>query len=400
MTDTRSVSDEEFLKMDPSKFVEEVEEETEVPVVAEEKTEVEPDIPVDADEPAEVPVAEEVVEDEFTPEVDEDTGEKEDPDVPEDTGEVAEEPVQEEGEVQEPAKPDEVEKPAPVDEGVDEKSLADFYKKVTAEFKADGKLVQYKSPEEIVRLVQMGVNYSRRMQEMKPLRAQDHMLKENGLNTPEKLNFLIDLSKGKTEAIKKLLVDFKIDPMDLDMDENGATPYKATNYEGDPKDIAFNDAIQETMKADGGRSLIADINKDWDSVSKSALRDQPDIFENILAQRNSGVYGRIKTELDRQRTLGYLTEVPFLQAYHQVGEAMHKAGLFNPPEEKKTVQATEVKTLATGPRKAAAKPNTQQPTPNISSATPPRTSTNSAGDTEPDYSALSDAEFLKMKPPS
>ena len=319
---TRSVSDEEFLKMDPSKFVEEVEEETEVPVVAEEKTEVEPDIPVDADEPAEVPVAEEVVEDEFTPEVDEDTGEKEDPDVPEDTGEVAEEPVQEEGEVQEPAKPDEVEKPAPVDEGVDEKSLADFYKKVTAEFKADGKLVQYKSPEEIVRLVQMGVNYSRRMQEMKPLRAQDHMLKENGLNTPEKLNFLIDLSKGKTEAIKKLLVDFKIDPMDLDMDENGATPYKATNYEGDPKDIAFNDAIQETMKADGGRSLIADINKDWDSVSKSALRDQPDIFENILAQRNSGVYGRIKTELDRQRTLGYLTEVPFLQAYHQVGDCL------------------------------------------------------------------------------
>jgi len=283
-------------------------------------------------------------------------------------------------------------------EKIDTKSAVDFFEKVSAPFKADGKDMQVRTAEDVVRLMQMGVNYSRRMQEMKPLRAQDQMLKANGLNDPEKLNYLIDLSKGNKDAIKKLLKDNNIDPVDIDTTSEDK-PYLAKNYQVDPKDLAFDDAIKETIAAEGGRELITDINKDWDNVSKEALRDQPAIFQNMLAQKRSGVYLKIQEELKYQRTMGFLTDVPFLQAYHQVGEAMQKAGVFGSTTTED--QPTKI-VVGTGTRKDALKPNTEQPTPNISSASPPRSASANAGGQhkEPDYSAMSDEEFKKLAPPS
>jgi hypothetical protein len=391
LIDIDSMSDEDFMKLDPSQM-------QEVPAVEVEEPVVDPELETDNDE--EVPPAEPVAEE---------------PPVVEEPA-VAEEVVEEEPPV-ESANPDPLkaveapktdkDKPAAADkaegtaektpaaEEVDVNAATDFFKKVSAPFKADGREVTIKSPEDAIRLMQMGVNYSRRMEEMKPLRAQDQMLKDNGLNDAAKLNFLIDLSKGNPAAIKQLLLDHKIDPVDIDTTDT-ATPYKATNYEGDPKDIAFDDAIKTTMAAEGGRELVADINKEWDPVSIEALRDQPSIFQNILAQKSSGVYSKIKTELEYQRTMGFLTDVPFLQAYHQVGEAMQKHGVFDTKPEAQPAKVV----VGTGTRKPAPKPTTEQATPNVSSATPPRSvPSNGGGQPEIDYATLSDEDFMKLAPP-
>ena len=398
LIDIDSMSDEDFMKLDPSQM-------QEVPAAEEEEPVVDPELETDNDEetPPIEPVAEEppVVEEEPAP-----------------VEEVSEEPVVEEEQPVESANPDphkaaetpkaEADKPAAKgkegeaaeeagekEEPVDTNVATDFFKKVSAPFKADGREVTIKSPEDAIRLMQMGVNYSRRMEEMKPLRAQDQMLKDNGLNDAAKLNFLIDLSKGNPAAIKQLLLDYKIDPIDIDTTDT-ATPYRATNYEGDPKDIAFDDAIKTTMAAEGGRELVADINKEWDPVSIEALRDQPSIFQNILAQKSSGVYSKIKTELEYQRTMGFLTDVPFLQAYHQVGEAMQKHGVFDTKPEAQPAKVV----VGTGTRKPAPKPTTEQATPNVSSATPPRSvPSNGGGQPEIDYATLSDEDFMKLAPP-
>lgn len=288
--------------------------------------------------------------------------------------------------VEEPAKP-----------VVDAAGAMDFYNKVSAPFKADGKDMQVRSPEDVIRLMQMGANYSRRMQEMKPLRAQDTLLKTHGLNDPVKLNFVIDLMKGKPEAIQKLLKDHKVDPIDLDVTKE--TPYKATNYQVDPKDQEFQDAIDSTLAAEGGKDLIRDINAQWDAQSKEALRVEPSIFENLLEQKRVGVYEQIKTELNYQRTLGFLTNVPFLAAYNQVGAAMQKAGVFGSSE--KTSEVQPIAPIGAGTRKAAL-PKTEQPNPNLSSASQPRAVPSNDGrqPNTPDYSSMSDADFLKLAPPS
>lgn len=313
---------------------------------------------------------------------------------------------------EQPAAPKPAEKPAagaetkPEDKKAEDtvavqKAAMDFYTKVTASFKADGKDLQIRSPEDAVRLMQMGVNYSRRMQEMKPLRAQSEMLKAVGLDDPAKLNHMIEVMQGKPDAIQKLLKDKKIDPIDIDTTKE--VTYQPANHAIDPKTLAFREAIESTLTQEGGADLIKDINSSWDDQSKEALRDQPAIFQNILDQKKSGVYVRIKKELDYQRTMGFLTDVPFVQAYHQVGDAMQKAGVFGPnltPKPKQTqVQSNGgMAPIDTGTRKAAQ----VAPAPNLSSTQQPRAVPSKDGSqpSQPDYWAMSDEDFLKLKPPA
>lgn len=271
----------------------------------------------------------------------------------------------------------------------------DFYKKVSAPFKADGKEVQVRTPEEAIRLMQMGVNYSRRMEEMKPLRAMDAMLAAHGLNDPAKLNELIDLSKGSKEAINKHLKKHNIDPLDLDASKGD--DHTTPNYQSDPKDVAFQDAIDTTLLADGGKELLADINADWDAGSKEALRDNPSIFGKLLEQKDAGVYSQIQKELLHQRTMGYLANVPFLQAYEQVGNAMKKAGVFDAIDD--TSKKTGLAPIHSGSRKSAAKPKTAQTNPNLSSSKTTAKPAAKAATTEPDYLSMSDEDFMNLAPP-
>ena len=266
-----------------------------------------------------------------------------------------------------------------------------FFEKMSAPFKADGKDVQIRTPEEGIRLMQMGVNYSKRMEQMKPLRAMDAMLTAHGLNTPEQLNELIDLSKGSKEAIQKHLKKHNIDPLDLDPSKAGE--YVTPNYQSDPKDVAFQYAIDTTLQAPGGKELLGDVNKDWDEESKEALREDPSIFGKLLEQKDNGVYSQIQTELLHQRTMGYLADVPFLQAYYQVGNAMQKAGVFDKKEvQKKTGMAP----IGSGSRKVASK---SQPNPNLSSAKITQIAAKNAVPTEPDYLSMSDEDFMNLAPP-
>ena len=272
----------------------------------------------------------------------------------------------------------------------------DFYTKITAPIKADGKEIQVRSPDDVVRLVQQGVNYSRRMEELKPAKNLHRMLKDNGLSEPAKLNLLIEVARGDKNAITQLLKDHKIDPMDLDTTSN--SQYQARSYEGNPQDNAFRDALDNTIASPEGQALVSEIHKEWDALSKNRLRENPALLGDLLELKRSGVYSQIVNELNYQKSLGYLTDIPFLQAFDQVGLAMKNAGVFNktPTQEMGHLQSKTQQPLASGPRKATV-PKTV-PNPHLSSAPASKpTITASAG--EVDFDALTDADFLKMKPP-
>ena len=326
---------------------------------------------------------------------------------PESNGEVSEEnpsePPEEQKEVEEkPEKDSQDDEPKKETLKVsDQSEAATFMAKITAPFKADGRDMQVRSAEDAIRLMQMGVNYSRRMQEIKPLKAQDAVLKQHGLDDPEKLGYLIDLSQGKPDAIQKLLKENNIDPLDIDTSKE--LNYQAPRYSADIKQLDFEEAISNTLTQPNGSKLIQDVNEFWDDSSKEALRDEPDIFNKLLAQMDSGVYDRIKDELKYQRALGELSNVPFIQAYDKVGNAMQQAGAFGQPQDQSggLVSSEERKPepIDTGTRKAAIKPKTQQPNPNLSST--PRSAPSSDDDVydEKDYSSMSDEDFLKLAAP-
>ena len=281
-----------------------------------------------------------------------------------------------------------------------------WHKALTAPFKADGRDFQVRSVEDAVRLMQQGVNYSRRMEELKPAKRLARVLADHQLNDPAKLNFLIDLSKGSKEAVVQLLKQHNIDPMDLD--STTETPYQAPSYGGNPSQDDFRDELDQTIANPEGQALVTHIHETWDEQSKRMLRQNPGTLGKLTDMKRDGVYDKIVGELNYQRAMGYLTNVPFLNAFDQVGKAMEAAGvLYDQPQ-----QEGQMGTLGTNPNNAprqspapvatgarkAPPPKREQPNPHLSS-TPPTKQTNTGSGQEVDFDKMSDEEFAKLSPP-
>ena len=251
----------------------------------------------------------------------------------------------------------------------------EFYKQVMAPFKANGKTIQLKDPSEVIQLMQMGANYTRKLQDIQPHRKMLLMLQNNDLLDEGKLSYLIDLDKKDPEAIKKLIKDAGIDPMDIDTSIEPA--YSEGNHRVTDEEATFRQTLDELASTQSGKETVQLINTDWDQASKEALWASPEIMPIIHEQRENGVYNLITTEMDRQKTLGTIPpETPFLQAYKLVGDELAKANAFdglgsekadvdevgNPKKEPvATTKATPKKTLANGDKANAAAPTRTTP---------------------------------------
>lgn len=266
----------------------------------------------------------------------------------------------------EPATPDK-DKPAVVD--TDYKS---FHDRVMAPFKANGKMIQLKSPEEAIALMQMGANYTRKMQEIQPHRKVLLMLENNGLLDEGKLSYLIDLDKKNPDAIKKLVKDAGLDPMDIDTSEEPA--YRVGNHRVSDEEAAFRGVLDDLSTTDTGKQTLQVINSTWDQASKELLWKNPGVMNLINQQRELGIYDRILTEVERRKALGQVPiNQPLLQIYQQVGQEMVAANAFSdlvlPDKQQKSVAPVASRVVApkpavkngdrasaAAPSKAAAKP--------------------------------------------
>lgn len=194
------------------------------------------------------------------------------------------------------------------------------YDLIMAPFKANGKTIQLKSPEEAVALMQMGANYTKKLQELQPQRKLLLMLQNNGLLDEGKLSFLIDLDKKDPAAIQKLIKDANIDPMDIDTSVEPA--YKPGGHIVGDREANFTETLGELSSTQEGKESIA-VFQEFDDTSKQAIWEDPSVMTVLHAQRASGVYDLIKDEMERRMTLGEIPRnLPFLQAYKQVGDLM------------------------------------------------------------------------------
>lgn len=224
------------------------------------------------------------------------------------------------------------EKPEAVAEG-EAPNYEEFFKQVMTPFKANGKMVELKTPEEAIQLMQMGANYTRKMQELVPHRKVLTMLQNNGLLDESKLSFFIDLDKKDPEAIKKLIKDSGIDPLEIDTSAEPA--YLEGNHRVSDEEVNFSAALEELVSTPEGKETLQVINDSWDQASKDLLWKHPETMATIQAQRDVGIYDRIAAEIDRQKTLGKLPPgMPFIQAYTAVGDQLTKADAFADLREK------------------------------------------------------------------
>ena len=269
-------------------------------------------------------------------------------------------------------------------------ALGAFYNSIMTPFKANGKMIELKSPAEAISLMQMGANYTRKLQDIQPHRKMLMMLENNGLLDEGKLSFLIDLDKKDPEAIKKLVKDSGIDPLDIDLDK---VTYRPGDHSVTNDEATFRSTMDDLIKSDPkGQATVSVIYETWDDTSKEVLWKQPELMTAIHEQRESGIYDAITAEVDRLTTLGQIPpNTPFLQSYKAVGDYMVE-------EAKKTDDESNPKDVA-APKVVVSRAATQKSKlengDKANAASPTRSSTKAAGGpTNP--LAMADEEFLKQ----
>ena len=231
------------------------------------------------------------------------------------------------------------------------------FQRILEPFKANGKEMSVKDVDEAMQLMKMGANYVKKMTVMKPHLNAVKLLQRNDLLDQDKLNTLIDISKGNTDAIASFLQTLNVDPADLIGKEQEASSYKPNEYKIDEAEEAVVDVL-ETIKSDSPseyNNLVSNVINQWDTGSNRLFGERPEILEvlveNMQNKNDQGqsVFELVNTELQRQKTLGKTKGQNDLEAYFAIGQAMFSDNSEQKPE------SSEVKEKQLPPKSKKAK---------------------------------------------
>lgn len=271
-----------------------------------------------------------------------------------------------------------------------------FYEQVTAPFKANGKTIQLSDPAEAIQLMQMGANFTRKMQAIAPHRKTLLMLENNGLLDEDKLSYLIDLDKKNPEAIKKLVKEAGIDPLDIDTNEE--LKYQQGNHKVSEEHVRFVSTLEDLESSPEGVATLQAINS-WDNASKQEIGKYPDVMTTIHTHRQLGWYDAIANEVERQRILGNIaSNVSFLQAYTDVGNRLSQSGALKDPAQQ-SAQPTQPQQTAQqqqGVRRVASPKPSVSNSDKAKAASTSRATGKKAAPPKMNPLAMSDDDFLKQ----
>lgn len=263
--------------------------------------------------------------------------------------------------------------------GADKAKPHDYRKQVErilAPIKANGRNIQVSSVDDAIQLMQMGANYHKKMEGMKPGLATLKLLEQHGLLDQEKLSHLIDLSRGDVNAINRLVKDKGIDTLSIDADK--ADEYKAGQYSVNTKAVELDNVLQDLQDSPKYADMLNVVGKQWDNTSQRALEDNPEHLRAITAHMESGIYEAVEDRVFTERALGRLKGLSDFDAYRTVGDQMHKEGKFNAP-------AQEVKSTA-------------KPAPKVTKVLPATKTVNEAAKKDQKRAASSSVKQAVTKP--
>ncbi len=272
---------------------------------------------------------------------------------------------------------------------------------IGAPIKAAGKEIVLKDADEAKRLIQMGADYHRRNEQMKPMRRVTAMLEKAGVKE-EDISFLLDLKDKKPEAIAKLLSGSDINPISLDADL--AATYQPTDHRVSDNQLNLDDAIMTLESTDHGKAILDDVGAKWDQQSRQMAVAQPEVLGLLADHKEAGHYDKIVAEVDRQKTFGRLSGVPFLTAYKQVGDMLNEHGLLVQNEQHGDPKQLVPPAAATQAKPAAAPVAVRPATPVVDpAAARAKAAAATKGKGKPDapvvdYLNMSDADFAKLNP--
>ena len=284
-SDALSMSDEEFEKMSPDDFAEASEED-------------------DSDEEDEDESLGDGSEEEDDEEVDEDEDES-----------VATDEDSEQAETEEES---ETNQPSEEDIAQSRQVYEDAYRQLFDKpIVASGRQVHLKGVDHAQSLIEMGLDYNKKMQYMRPhMQALKTLEKEGLLTNSEDLNLLLEAKQGKPEAIRKLIAKNNIDYLDLAEDNEGAADYIPQNQMVSTAEVEIEQALQSISRSPAYQETIDVMSNTFDSKSKEIISENPQYIQSLNADIENGIYTKVMDMVQYQRDVRAIpNEMSDIEAY-------------------------------------------------------------------------------------
>ena len=188
-------------------------------------------------------------------------------------------------------------------EATEEINYKEFYEKVAlAKFTANGREVEgFKNPEDLIRAQQMLHGYSDKMKVFKEYKPFIKTLEERGITAdPEKFKLAMSLLDGDPEAIKKVLKDKNIDPLELDLDDIKYVPKVKLPSEAQ---LLIEETYEQAENLGVGSKFNRVISKDWDVPSLQEFVRNGAVRADLLQHLKDGTYDIVQNEIKRMELL-------------------------------------------------------------------------------------------------
>lgn len=252
-------------------------------------------------------------------------------------------------------------------DATEEINYKEFYEKVAmAKFIANGREVEgFKNPDDLIRAQQMLHGYSDKMRVFKEYKPFIKTLEERGFTAdPEKFKLAMSLLDGDPEAIKKVLKDKNIDPLELDLDDIKYVPKVKLPSEAQ---LLIEETYEQAENLGVGSKFNRVISKDWDIPSLQEFVSNGAVRADLLQHLKDGTYDIVQNEIKRMELLdstGVLDGMNSVEKYRaaianlqrQVPTAPVKQAVASAvPAINKTAEAEKAKKEAEFKRKAAEK---------------------------------------------
>ena len=176
----------------------------------------------------------------------------------------------------------------------------DFYNQVTSEFVANGKVMKgFNDPKKIIQAQQMAAGFSDKMKAFKKYRPFINPLKEKGIiDNPDKFNLMLNALDGDKEAIKKMIQDAEIDPVELDMEK---VDYQPKNQLASDIEIAFDDVVDTAAQYGVKDRVESVIGNEWDDESVVELLSNPENSSDLVTHLSNGVYDLVQERIAQKK---------------------------------------------------------------------------------------------------
>ena len=276
----------------------------------------------------------------------------------------------------------------------DTTAATDFYNKVTAKFNASGKEFQVDNADDVISLMQKGIDYNIKMSTLKPALKMVKALEAHGI-TQEDLGLLIDIHNRKPEAIASLVKQADIDLYSVD--EDSVDRYAPTDAQITDEEYEFQNVIS-SISASPRYADVMQFVANSTVADKQEVYSQPQILKSLVEHAQLGIFDKVMAEVDKLQLLGRLPQgMTPLQAYHAIGSQMF-GGEPTPSQERPQVNQQVQQPIAQPVQRPV-----QQPQSNAArrAAAAPSNAAKPGAKPKPtphDLFTMSDEEFSKIDP--